>query len=51
VVYDQAHEILGGKKFEPLWKGPYIVKKCLGNKEYIMECPKGDIIPNPCNKI
>jgi len=30
LVYDQAHDVLGHGKFEPLLIGHYIIHKCLG---------------------
>jgi len=47
LVYDQAHEVLGHGKFEPLWLGPYIIHKCLGKGAYLLEGPEGEILPNP----
>ena len=29
LVYDQANDKLGARKFEPMWHGPYIVKRQL----------------------
>ena len=26
LLYDQAHDKLGARKFQPMWHGPYIVK-------------------------
>jgi hypothetical protein len=26
LLYKQDHDFLGGGKFEPMWRGPYIVK-------------------------
>jgi hypothetical protein len=34
LVYDQAHEKLGTGKLEPLWHGPYIVKRVLHRGAY-----------------
>jgi len=49
LVYDQAHDILGNGNFEPLWLGPYIIHKCLGKGAYMLERPKGEILPNTHN--
>ena len=29
LVYDQANDKIGARKFEPMWHGPYIVKRVL----------------------
>ena len=34
LVYDQANDKLGAGKFEPMWHGPYIVKKVLAKGAY-----------------
>jgi hypothetical protein len=34
LVYQQDHDLLGASKFEPMWKGPYIVKRVLEKKDY-----------------
>ena len=34
LVYDQAHDRLGTGKLEPLWHGPYIVKRVLHRGTY-----------------
>ena len=34
LLYDQAHDKLGAKKFEPMWHGPYIIKCVLQNGAY-----------------
>ena len=34
LVYDQDHDILGARKFEPMWHGPYIVKCVLAKGAY-----------------
>jgi hypothetical protein len=26
LLYKHDHDLLGGSKFEPMWRGPYIVK-------------------------
>jgi hypothetical protein len=49
--YDQAHNILGRGKFEPLWLVPYIVKQCLGKGAYILSRPEGELLPNPCDAL
>ena len=34
MVYDQANDKLGAGKFEPMWHGPYIVKRVLAKGAY-----------------
>ena len=34
LLYDQAHDNLGAGKFQPMWNGPYIVKRILKNGAY-----------------
>ena len=34
LVYDQANDKLGAGKFEPMWHGPYIVKRVLAKGAY-----------------
>jgi len=34
LVYDQAHDKLGTEKLEPLWHGPYIIKRVLDRGTY-----------------
>lgn len=51
LIYDQARDILGHEKFQPLWLGPYIIRKCLGKGAYLLEGPKGKILPNPHNAL
>ena len=29
ILYDQAHDKVGAGKFQPMWHGPYIVKRVL----------------------
>eukprot|EP00253_Pinus_taeda_P003277 PITA_03277 len=36
LIYDQANDKLGGSKFEPMWHGPYIVKRVLQKGAYEM---------------
>ena len=33
-LYDQANDKLGAGKFEPMWHGPYIVKRVLAKGAY-----------------
>ena len=34
LIYDQANDKLGAGKFEPMWHGPYIVKRQLAKGAY-----------------
>ena len=34
LVYDQVNDKLGARKFEPMWHGPYIVKRQLAKGAY-----------------
>ena len=34
LLYDQEVDVIGTGKFEPLWHGPYIVKRVLANSAY-----------------
>ena len=34
LIYDQANNKLGARKFEPMWHGPYIVKRHLAKGAY-----------------
>ena len=34
LLYDQAHNKMGACKFQPVWHGPYIVKRFLQNGAY-----------------
>jgi hypothetical protein len=34
LLYDQDHEMLGEGKFEPMWHGPYIIKRVLEKDNY-----------------
>ena len=51
LVYNQSHDILGRGKFKPLWKGPYIIKQCLGKGVYLIEVHEGELLPIPCNAL
>lgn len=34
LLYDQANDKVGARKFEPIWHGPYIVKRKLTKGAY-----------------
>ena len=34
LIYDQEANVIGTRKFEPLWHGPYIVKRVLAKGAY-----------------
>jgi hypothetical protein len=44
LVYDQDHEKLGARKFEPLWHGPYIVIHVLQKGAYELVDYEGNIL-------
>ena len=43
VLYDKEADVIGTWKFEPLWHGPYIVKRVLAKGAY--ELVDYDVIP------
>ena len=47
LVYDQAHDVLGHRKFDSLWLGPYVISKEPGKGAYLLEDFKG----NPHNAL
>ena len=34
LIYDKEADVIGTGKFEPLWHGPYIVKRVIANGDY-----------------
>ena len=36
LLYDQEVDVIGKRKFEPLWHGPYIVKRVLAKGAYVL---------------
>ena len=49
LLYDQAHEKLGAGKFQPMWHGPYIVKRVLKNGAYELVDYEGVPLAQPRN--
>ena len=49
LLYDQAHEKLGAGKFQPMWHGPYIVKRVLKNGAYELIDYEGLPLAQPRN--
>lgn len=51
MVYDQEHDKLGHNKFEPLWQGPYIIKRVLKKGAYELVDLEGLPSSEPHNKL
>jgi hypothetical protein len=49
LVYEQDHEKLEARKFEPLWRGPYIVSYTLQKGAYELVDYEGNPFPDPHN--
>ena len=49
LLYDQAHDKLGAGKFQPMWHGPYIVKRVLKNAAYELIDYEGIPLAQPRN--
>ena len=49
LLYDQASEPLGAGKFNPMWHGPYIVKRVLDKGDYELVYYKGTSLAKPIN--
>ena len=49
LVYDQDHDILGAGKFEPMWHGPYTVKRVLEKGAYELVDHEGCSLREPRN--
>jgi hypothetical protein len=49
LVYDQAHDKLGTGKLEPMWHGPYIVKRVLHRGAYELVDHDGISLGEPRN--
>ena len=49
LLYDQAHDKLGAGKFQPMWHGPYIVKRVLKNGAYELIDYEGHPLDQPIN--
>ena len=51
LLYDQASELLGESKFNPMWHGPYVVKHVLEKGAYEIEYYEGNSLAEPINGI
>lgn len=49
LLYDQANDKLGAQKFEPMWHGPYIVKRVLQKGAYELIDYEGNPLDKPQN--
>ena len=49
LLYDQASETLGERKFKFMWHGPYIVKRLLEKGAYELVYHKGIALAKPRN--
>jgi hypothetical protein len=49
LLYDQARELLGERKFNPMWHGPYIVRRVLEKGAYELEYYEGNVLDEPRN--
>ena len=49
LVYDQDHDILGARKFEPMWHGPYTIKRVLEKGAYELVDHEGCPLREPRN--
>jgi hypothetical protein len=50
-VYEQDRDLLGAGKFEPMWHGPYIVKRVLDKGAYELVDYDGITLSEPENGI
>ena len=49
LLYDQDHDKLGEGKFQPMWHGPYIIKRVLQNGAYELIDYEGHPLEQPRN--
>ena len=49
LIYDQEVDVIGIGKFEPLWHGPYIVKRVLAKGAYELVDYNGILLAQPRN--
>ena len=49
LLYDQEANVIGIGKFEPLWHGPYIVKRVLAKGAYELVDYDGILLAQPRN--
>ena len=48
-MWDQAKEPLGACKFNPMWHGPYVVKRVLEKGAYELVDYEGTVLVEPRN--
>ena len=46
-MYDQVHDKLGARKFQPIWHGSYIIKRVLKNEAYELIDYEGHRLDQP----
>jgi hypothetical protein len=51
LLYEQDRDFLGASKFEPMWRGPYIVKRVLEKGDYELVDYDGVPLSEPGNGI
>ena len=49
LLWDQSKEPLGEGKFNPMWRGPYMVKRVLEKGAYELVDYKGTVLAEPRN--
>ena len=49
LLWDQAKEPLGERKFNPMWHGPYVVKRVLDKGTYELVDYEGTTLAKPRN--
>ena len=49
LLYEQDLDLLGAGKFEPMWHGPYIVKRVLEKGAYELVNYDGIVLSEPRN--
>ena len=49
LLWDQAKEPLGASKFNPMWHGPYVVKRVLDKGAYELVDCEGTTLAKPRN--
>ena len=49
LLWDQAKDPLGARKFNPMWHGPYMVKRVLDKGYYDLVDYKGTTLVKPRN--
>ena len=49
LIYDQEADVIGTRRFEPLWHGPYIFKRVLSKGAYNLVDYDGISLEQPRN--